>query len=521
MSVPSVRRVSVIVYGGTPSGVVAAVSAAREGGDVVLIEPLGHIGGVSSSGVVTGEYEHMLAESYSGLPLEFYRRIGAYYGVDEPLFHWEPHVAERVFEDLVGEAGVEVITAEIDSVEVSAGRIRSILLASGLTVVAPTYIDCSYEGDLLAAAGADHTWGREAPTAYGEDLAGVVFVEDSSSVAEYGSGKTIDEVIPVSPYLDGELLEGFVDAREIIPGAADRKTANYHYRVTLSSSDDRIPFAAPEGYDPARYLAYGRYFTAFPESDVRDLIDITPHASGIYRVRADGKTQAIPGQKWEMNNRQDRPLSLGHLGGQFAYPDADRESRARITQDHKNHNQGLLYFLANDASLPESVRATMSAFGLPEDEYRDNGHWPYALYVREARRLLGETVLTQHDVLDNRTKPDIVGVASHWIDSHYVQRVAVSRDGFRGEGRVWRPVTEAYALPFSMMLPRREQLTNLLVPVAVSASRVAFCSVRVEAQWMALGQAAGVAAALAEGAAVHDVPIAALQQRLRDLGVAI
>jgi hypothetical protein len=522
MPSPSPRTCSVLVYGGTPAGVIAAVAAARRGGTVVLVEPSGHLGGLSSSGVVTAEYEHMLQESYSGLPLEVYKRIGAAYGFDAPIFHWEPHIAESVFDDLVAESGVTVLLRdELDTVTKSGARIHDITLASGQIIRAETYIDCTYEGDLMALSGAQYTWGRESPQEYGEDLAGVVFIEDSSAVAEYGSGKTIDEVIPVSPYRDGVLLEGFVDQREVHPGAADRKTANYHYRVTLSSADDRLPFEPPAGYTPERYLAYQRYFEAMPEAGVRDLIDITPHASGQYQVRTDGKTRALPGLKWEMNNRQDRPLSLGHLGGQFDYPDADRHARRAIVADHRNHNQGLLYFLANDPGVPIHVRRDLANLGLPADEYIDNDHWPYSLYVREARRLVGDVVHTQHDVLENRDKADVVGIASHWIDSHYVQRVAVSVAGFRGEGRVWRPVTKAYAMPYSLMLPQRALVENLLVPVAVSASRVAFCSLRVEAQWMALGEAAGVAASIAAGDAVQDVPIDTLQAHLRAAGVAI
>lgn len=519
------RRLSptVLIYGGTPAGIVAGVAAARLGARVVLIERSGHLGGILSSGICTAEFNHMLRESFSGLPLEFFARIGAAYGIDAPIFHWEPHVAERVFERLAEEAGIDVVLGEeLAQVRVEDRRIRSVVLSSGDVHEAATFIDCSYEGDLMAASGVPFTYGRDSRHSYGEELAGMGFIDNEDQVAVYDDmGKTIDDIVPVSPYLDGMLLEGFVEPAEIIPGSSDLKTANAHYRVTLSSAEDRIPFPRPDGYNPARYLAYQRYFDAFPEAGLRDLIDIYPFPSGRYELEPDGMTKVLPGFKWEMNNRQDRPLSLGHLGGQFNYPDAGHAERSEIVLDHVRHNQGLLYFLANDERLPARVRADMSAFGLPRDEYVDNNHWPYVPYVREARRMIGDFVLTQHDVLVQRSKPDVVGIGSHWIDSHYVQRVAVSDWGFRGEGRVWREVTQPYALPYRIMLPKRSDLVNLLVPVAVSASRVAFCSIRVETQWMALGEAAGTAAAMSAGAAVQDLAVGELQMRLRAQGVNI
>lgn len=516
------RHASVVVYGATPAGVIAAATAARMGATVILIEPSQHLGGLSSSGLVTAEFEHMLPECYSGLALDVFRRIGAAYGFDEPLFHWEPHVAEQVLTDLVDEAGVTTILGStLHRADTAEHRITDLRLDSGATVTGDVFIDCSYEGDLMAYAGVSYTYGRESRTTYGEDLAGIVFVEHQDQVADYGLGTTIDEIIPISPYLDGHLLPGFVEPDGIIPGHGDNKTSNYHFRITLSTASDRIPVPQPADYEPERFLPYARYFRAFPETTLRDIIDVTPHPSGQYRVRPDGRTRAIPGTKWEMNNRQDRPLSLGHLGGQFGYPDADPHERRRIYNDHIAHNQGLLHFLTHDSSVPAHLRAEMQSYGLPADEYTDNQNWPYALYVREARRMIGDSVLTQRDVFDDTTKPDVIALASHWVDSHYVQRVAVSTTGFRGEGRIWRPVTATYHLPYRAILPKRSEITNLLVPVCLSASRVAFSSIRVEPQWMALAQAAGTAAVLSEGHDLHDVSVAELQHQLNKSGVEI
>lgn len=526
-------RGDVIVYGATPAGIAAAVRAAREGARTILVEPLGHVGGVMSSGVATAEFEHMLRDCYSGFNLEVYHRIGLAYGIDEPLFHWEPHVAERVFLDLLNEANVELQLGKfVTAVHNPDGRIRSLTatdaLKPGTTLLieGAAFIDASYEGDLMAIAGVRATWGREGRAQYNEDLAGMTFVERADQVADYGSQiegdlapeRTIDDTLDISPWNEDRLLPGFVDAAEIRVGEGDGKTANYHYRVTLSTATDRIDIEQPEGYDPLPYRPYADYFRAHAAPDLRDLIDIGSFASGRYKPHASGITSSFDGEKWEANNRQDRPLSLGHLGGQFGYPEASPLERPRFWADHREHALGLFHFLATDKSVPEPVRKQTRVFGLPADEYADNGHFPYALYVREARRMVSDLVFTQHDVMAPTAREDSVGLASHWIDSHYVQRVAVPGRGFRGEGRIWRPVRHLYQMPYRLMLPPRCEARNLLVPVCLSASRVAFCSLRVEAQWMALGEAAGLAAVMAASGDMHDVPTKELQRRLEATG---
>lgn len=235
----------------------------------------------------------------------------------------------------------------------------------------------------------------------------------------------------------------------------------------------------------------------------------------------DGRTRALPGRKWELNNRQDAVISLGHLGGQFCYPEADHAQRRRIWEDHRNHHQGLLYFLVHDRAVPRALRAEAARWGLAPDEFTDNDHWPYHLYVREARRMVGAYVLTQHDIQSHRRKPDSVALGSHWIDGHHVQRVAWSRTRFRNEGRIWVQVTAPFQIPYRCLTPSADDCANLLVPVCASASHVAFCSIRLESTWMALGQAAGVAAALAaeQNRPVQQLDAGTLQEHLLAAGV--
>lgn len=513
----------IVIYGGTPGGVCAAVAAARGGASVLLIEQTGHVGGLSTSGINTSEAEHILPCSFSGLALDFFKRLGQRYGLDVPLHRWEPHVAEEEFLRLLDENKVSLrYNARVETVAKSAAKISSITLDNGASVHARVFIDASYEGDLMARAGVDCTSGREPVSQYNEPLAGMRFVESPDEVAEYEGPPTADDVIPVSPYgNDGKLLPGFTTLDAIQPGMGDHKVMCYNFRLTLSRSADRVAITAPAGYDPQRYIILSRYFKIAPETALTDLLDFYPFPSGRYNNVSDPMKQVVPTDKWELNNRQNAIISLGYFGGQFDYPEADYQRRREIWQDHRDYTQGLLYFLANDPSVPDAVRRDMQQWGLAHDEYTDHGNWPYYLYVREARRMRGQYVITQHDIQKQRTKPDTVMLGSHWIDSHHVQRVAVSKTGYRNEGRIWTEVKEPFAIPYRALAPKPEDCTNLLVPVCVSASHVAFCSIRLESTWMSLGHAAGTAARLALDSAqsVQDIDISTLQNTLRAEGM--
>jgi hypothetical protein len=358
------------------------------------------------------------------------------------------------------------------------------------------WIDGSYEGDLMAMAGVPYTVGRESRDTYGESLAGMRFIDDLSQVHNSkGHAMKIDEVWQVPLRTAGGGWVPCVESDvEFVPGAGDGKVMNYHFRVTVTKAANRIPFECPEGYDEGRFEILARYFHQYPESTMRRIVGFINNPSGSYSLDADGNTVVNEGDKWELNNHQASILSLGYLGGQFRYPDADRAERKKIIADHYAYNAGLLYFLCNSSSVPAHVRAAMQAWGLPPDEYTANRHWPYQPYIRETRRMFGAYVMTERDVLQDIEKEDVIFWNSHWIDCHHVQRIALSDNTFRNEGRIWKEVTRPYAIPYRSITPKSDSVLNLLVPGCVSASHVAYSSIRLESTWMGLGEAAGRAA---------------------------
>ena len=489
----AVAEHDVAIYGGTPGGCAAAVAAARNGARVVLLEQTGHVGGLNASGINTAETEHMLMWTVGGIALEFYERLGTLMGTDGPAFEFLSGKAERMFNVMLDEAGVEKrFGLQLVRVEKDGDRIRRIVMSDGSAVTASVFIDATYAGDLLARSGVASTVGREGREHYGESLAGIRLERTMHQGSPYAA--------------DGRLLPGVSDeVANLREGAAHRAPMNYNYRLCFTRLEgNKTPIPAPANYDPARFELLARFCTAATAAGRRlalaDFIDLYERAEG----------------KFEVNNKQAAVISIGHFGGQFDYPEADSERRAAIEADHKEYTLGFLHFLATDARVPEAVRTEIRGWGLAKDEFADNGNWPYSLYVRQARRMVGSLVMTQKDVLDDRRKDDSVGMGSHFIDSHHVQRVAVSPTVFCNEGRIWRP-GHAYQVPYRALTPRAEECSNLLVPVAASFSHVAFCTFRVEATWMVAGQAAGTAAAMAakHGVAVQRLPVAALQETLR------
>ncbi len=482
----------VVVYGGTPGGVAAAVAAARRGASVLLVEQTGHVGGLNTSGINTAETEHMLKWTIGGLALEFYGRLGQAAGKDGPAFYFLSSTAEKAFEAMLAEAKVAVRRGlRVAKVEKIGPRIGRIVLTDGSVVAGKAFVDATYEGDLAARAGVAMTWGREGRDAYGEPLAGARL-----------------EPRPVeAPTQDdaGRLLPGIsVRAADVTEGAGDRKVMNYNFRLCFTRKpENRAPLPKPERYDRARFRVLENWIRARAAAGQKTALG---HVVDLYK-RAD--------DKFEVNNKQAAVVSIGHFGGQFDYPDAGYARRDAIVQDHRDYTLGLLHFLATDEAVPEALRAETASWGLARDEFADNGNWPYYLYIREARRMKGRLVVTQKDVQDERRKPDAVGIASHFIDCHHVQRAAVSPDAFANEGRIWR-IGWAYQVPYRALTPEASQADNLLVPVAASFSHVAFCTFRLESVWMIAGHAAGAAAAMAAraGTAVQEVEVAALRKEL-------
>lgn len=483
----------VVVYSGVPCGFAAAIAAAREGATVLLIEPTKHVGGLSTSGINTAESEHMLKWTIGGLALEFYERLGKHYGTHKAEYYFESSVAEKVMLEMLAEAKVPILYGQrVEKVDKRGTQIRSITLRNGRQVAAKVFIDASYEGDLMARAGVKYAIGRESKAEFGEEAAGIRFDKTVRKAA------TVDE--------KGKLLPGISAwAKDLKEGEAHRAPMNYNFRLCFAKDPKlQVPIPAPKHYDRKRYRLLENWLkekTAKKEAvKLTDLLDFYARRNG----------------KFEVNNKQAAVISIGHFGGQFDYPDADYPLREQIVQDHWDYTLGLMHFLANDETVPENVRTEMKAWGLHKDEFTDNGNLPYELYVREARRMCGEHVVTQKDVQTDRRKPDSIGLSSHFIDSHHVQRVALSPTEFVNEGRIWR-VCYAYQMPYRALTPKRAECENLLVAGAASFTHVAFCTYRLESVWMIGGQAAGVAAAMVAKAnqPVQSVDVPKLQEKLR------
>ncbi len=483
----------IVVYGGVPCGIAASIVAAREGAKVVLIEPTKHIGGLSTSGINTAESEHMLKWTIGGFADEFYRRLGAHYQTGGPEYFFESSVAEKIYLDMLREAGVEVrFGASVDKVVKDGTRITAITLTDGTKLEAKVFIDAGYEGDLMARAGVKYAVGRESKAEFGEEAAGVRFDKAARQA------RTVDEI--------GTLLPGISAwAKDLHEGDAHRAPMNYNFRLTVAKDPKlQVPIPEPKHYDEKRYALLANWFRDQTQQKkpvkLADIIDLYGRRNG----------------KFELNNKQSAIYSLGHFGGQFDWSDASYEQRERIYQDHMDYTLGLLHFLATDAAVPEKVQEEMKSLGLHKDEFVTNGNLPYQLYVREARRMRGEHVVTQQDVQEERRKPDSIGMSSHFIDCHHVQRVALNENEFVNEGRIWR-MGYAYQIPYRALTPQAAECTNLLVPGAASYTHVAFCTLRLESVWMITGHAAGIAAALAvkEDTTVQKVPLAPLQDKLR------
>lgn len=489
------------VFGATAGGVMAAVAAAEEGARTVLVATGHHVGGMVAGGLGKTDLERQEA-LIGGLARRFFVDAGDAYG--EPIaWRFEPSVAERAMRDLLTAAGVELL-AERALVEVDdeGSRIATIHLDDGSSVTASVFVDASYEGDLLRAVGVDHAVGREGRERYGEPHAGRVELLPSPHQFRATFSAVGD---------DGDLLPGVRAYDAIGPtGSGDGLVQSYCYRVCLTDDPGRrVPIAPPPGYDAQRYVLLERYLAALGDgATIRDVL-------GIGRI-PNGKTDVNSGG----------PVSTNLLGASWAYPTADAAARARIADEHRTWTQGLLHLLATDPIVPPAIRDELAGFGLPADEFADTDHWPHQLYVREAARLRGEHVLTEHDLRSERMPPDSIGLGGYNIDIREVQWVAAPIYRFPDvmpevmvEGYLSVPVPP-YGIPYRSLLPRRQQCQNLLVPVCISASHVAFSSFRMEPQYMIAGESAGVAAAMAarDRRAVHAVPVGALQERLRRRG---
>jgi FAD dependent oxidoreductase len=483
-------EVDLCIYGGTAAGVMAAVQAARVGMRAVVIENSNHLGGITAAGLGWTDFGNKT--TVGGLALEFYRSIGRHYGKSEE-WRFEPHVAEAVFEAWLKEAGIPVLRREyLAAVRMTGGRIESLQLESGSVVQAKIFIDATYEGDLFARAGVRHMVGREGNSVYGETVNGMQIHQKHQF--DYAVDPYRIEGAPGSG-----LLPGIESVDDYAQGAGDQRIQAYNFRMCLTNDpDNRRPFIQPPGYSRNHYELLSRYLRG-----------------GWKEVFA--KFDLIPGRKTDTNNHG--AVSTDFIGQNHAWPNASYAFREKIFQSHVTYQQGLQWFLTHDASVPASIREAYAQWGLPRDEFMETGGWPHALYIREARRMIGDYVMTEHDCRGNRQAGDPVGLGAYGMDSHHCRRLAI-------KGRVWNEgdVQAAgfppYGISWRSLIPSRGECSNLIVPVCVSASHIAYGSIRMEPVFMVLGQSAAIAAKLilAENCAVQDLPYATLREQLLRAG---
>ncbi|HEX4145485.1 MAG TPA: FAD-dependent oxidoreductase [Pirellulales bacterium] len=495
---PAGASFDICVYGGTSAGVIAAVAARRMGKTVVIVEPKRHVGGLTIGGL--GQTDVGRRRAVAGLARQFYRDVGTHYGVFE-AWNFEPHVAAEVMEGYVRDRQIVVFPQRrIASVEKEAARIARIEIEDAAaeptrpkrSIAAAEFIDCSYEGDLMARAGVAYTVGREANSVYGETKNGV----QPGPRHQFPNG--------VSPYVEpGDPSSGLIYGVSPEPvaatGTGDKKVQAYCFRLCLSRDlANQIPIAMPERYDPARYELLRRWIAAARPSSLGQLLIVS----------------GMPNRKTDINSLAGQSTDF-HMAN-WRYPNADYAERTRIWKEHEDYTRGLVYFLGHDATVPEAIRREMLAYGWPKDEYQDNGGFTSELYVREARRMIGEYVMTEHDCLSHRAIGDGVAYGSYNMDSHHTQ-TAIVGGMVKNEGEVTVRLDRAYPISYRALTPKRTECVNLLSPVCLSASHIAYGSIRMEPVFMGLGQAAGMAAAMAidAGSSVQEIDTLALVDRLR------
>jgi hypothetical protein len=484
--------VDVCVYGGTSGGVVAAVQLRRLGRKVALLEGSAHLGGMTSGGLSDTDIGNKAA--IGGMSREFYRRVGKKYGVEEE-WRFEPHVAEQVMNEMAKEAKVPVYLRQfLQSVTKTGARLTSLTTESGLTVRAKYFIDASYEGDLMARAGVRYTVGREANSVYEETLNGV----QVRNLHQFS--KAVDPYIKAGDPASG-LLPDINPSLTESQGSGDRRIQAYNFRLCLTTDpQNRIPFPKPEGYDPQQYVLLARYLAADWEQES-------------LQKEIFSKFDPIRSNKVDKNNHG--AISTDFIGANYAYPEGDAAARERIFQQHVIYQMGLMWFLANDPSVPEAIRTKMSAYGLCKDEFTETGGWPHQLYVREARRMISDYVMTEYHCRGEAAAEDAVGLAAYTMDSHNCQR-------FVHDGRVWNEGdvqvggSPPYPISYRAIVPKKAECENLFVPVCLSASHIAYGSIRMEPVFMILGQSTALAAdlALARNAAIQDLSYPELRPRL-------
>ncbi|MCH8526463.1 MAG: FAD-dependent oxidoreductase [Kiritimatiellae bacterium] len=509
--VPSTETLStdLCIYGATSAGVIAAKTAREKGLNVVLLQPGKFIGGMTSGGLGWTDFgkKHVIG----GASRQFYRDVGAEYGLDEEEWLFEPHVAEKVFQSYLNKHQVDLRLCQfLDTVKVENQRIREARMLGGLTVKADYFMDATYEGDLLAKAGVTHHIGREANSVYGETINGVQIRQGHQFTA------------PVDPYrVEGDprsgTLPGVRQEDAAVAGSGDSLIQAYNFRMCMTDDPAiRIPWEKPGGYDPDEYELARRWFR-HPQQGYNALLLPDEDGETVFPGKFDYLIHKTPNGFFKTDTNNHGPLSSDFIGRNWAWPASDYATREKIFQQHVTYQKGLYWFMANDPEVPENIRKAHHRFGLAGDEFAETGHWPNQIYVREARRMVGDYVLNEHDTQHHRFAEDPVGMGSYQMDSHNCQRII--RDGqVLNEGDVQLKPAGPYPVSYRSIVPKRGECENLAVPVCISASHIAFGSVRMEPVFMVLAESASLAISIAfEGKQpLQDVPYSLLLPLLRE-----
>jgi len=514
----------VIIYGGTSAAVTAAAQTAKMGKTVIVVSPDKHLGGMSSSGL--GFTDIGNKSVIGGLSREFYQRIYQYYqkpetwkwqkrkeygnkgqgtpaidGKNKTMWIFEPSIAEKVFEDFIKEYKINVYRDEWldrqNGVKIKDGKIISIKTLSGSEYKGKIFIDATYEGDLMAAAGVSYYVGREANGVYGEHWNGVQ-IGVLHHQHHFGNMK-------ISPYkIPGDLTSGILARISSTDpgkyGEGDKKVQAYCFRLCLTKvNENRVPFKKPEGYDSTQYELLLRIFNA----GWRETFN---------------KFDPIPNLKTDVNNHG--PFSSDNIGMNYDYPEASYERRKEIIQEHETYQKGLLYFIANDPRIPSDVQNEMKKWGLAKDEFSDTDNWPHQIYIREARRMIGEFVMTENEILSKKPVAKSIGMGSYFMDSHNTQRYITPAGFVQNEGDIGVRPPKPYKIALGAIMPKENECTNLLVPVAVSSSHIAYGSIRMEPVFMILGQSAAIVAviSLEKNTSVQEISYKDIKTKLTEFG---
>lgn len=519
----STQQADVIIYGGTSAGIAAAVEARKMGKSVIVISPEKHLGGMSSNGL--GFTDTGNKEVIGGLSRDFYHRVYMKYqkdsawkwqrkdeygnkgqgtpamdGGERTMWIFEPHIAEQVFEDFVKENNIKVYRNEWlnrdNGVVKNNNKIESITTINGITFKGKVFIDATYEGDLMAAAGVSYTVGREANSVYGEKWNGI-----QTGVFQHGHHFKTN----ISPYkVPGDSSSGLlprISSKEPgIKGEGDKRLQAYCFRMCLSNHpQNRVPFKRPIGYDSTQYELLARVF----QSGWDELFQ---------------KFDAIPNRKTDTNNHG--PFSTDNIGMNYDYPEASYGRREEIMREHELYQRGLMYFMSVDPRVPKKMQDELNTWGLAKDEFTDNDNWPHEMYVREARRMVSDYVMTEHETLSEREVPQPIGMGSYTLDSHNAQRYVTPEGFVQNEGDIGVEAKQPYHISYKALVPKQSECANLVVPVCISSSHIAYGSIRMEPVFMILGQSAAAGACLSidQQTSVQDIDYNQLKKILESQG---